>query len=159
MRCAPGVRATPGIEGQGGIAWASSWSALSDGQGMRVLVAEDNDVNQVVIVGQLNLLGHRPTTVVNGKQALERAAEGGWDVVLMDMQMPELDGLAATRAIRQLTPPLRDVAIIAMTANARDEDRMACLAAGMDDFVSKPLNVKVLQSALARASQARVESS
>jgi signal transduction histidine kinase/CheY-like chemotaxis protein len=158
VRCAPGLLAMPGVEGPSANERSSSWAALSDGQGMRVLVAEDNDVNQVVIVGQLNLLGHRATTVANGRQALERAADGGWDVVLMDMQMPELDGLAATRAIRQLAPPLGDVAIIAMTANARDEDRVACLAAGMDDFVSKPVNVKVLQSALARANQMRAAS-
>jgi signal transduction histidine kinase/ActR/RegA family two-component response regulator len=159
VRCAPGSPATLGVvEGPSANTRASSWAAHSDGQGMRVLVAEDNEVNQVVIVGQLNLLGHRATTVANGKQALECAAEGGWDVILMDMQMPELDGLAATRAIRQLAPPLGEVAIIAMTANARDEDRLACLAAGMDDFVSKPVNVKLLQSALARADQVRAES-
>jgi signal transduction histidine kinase/ActR/RegA family two-component response regulator len=158
VRCEPGTQALRELDGPAGFARASSWLALSEDADLRILVAEDNEVNQVVIVGQLNLLGHRPTTVVDGRQALARAAEGGWDVVLMDMQMPELDGLAATRAIRQLPPPFCDVPIIAMTANARDEDRAACLAAGMDDFVSKPVNVKALQSALARAVRNRVGS-
>ncbi len=96
--------------------------------------------------------------VANGRQALERAAEGGWDAVLMDMQMPELDGLASTRAIRSLRPPNSEVPIIAMTANAREEDRAACLAAGMNDFVSKPVDVRALQKALARAGQTRAPS-
>jgi signal transduction histidine kinase len=151
VRCEPGRHAVPEGEGPAGFARASSWSALSEAGGLRILVAEDNEVNQVVIEGTLKLLGHCPTTVGNGRLALELAAEGGWDVVLMDMQMPELDGLAATRAIRRLAPPFNEVLIIAMTANARDEDRAACLEAGMDDFVSKPVNVNALRTALARA--------
>ena len=123
---------------------------------MSILVAEDNEVNQLLIESLLKLLGHQPSTVANGRQALERAAGGGWDAILMDMQMPELDGLAATQAIRRLSPPLNEVPIIAMTANARAEDRAACFAAGMDDFLSKPVDVKALQAALARAAQARV---
>jgi CheY-like chemotaxis protein len=158
VRCVPGTQPLRDVDGPAGFVRASSWLALPEDADLRILVAEDNEVNQVVIVGQLNLLGHHPTTVVDGRQALARAAEGGWDVVLMDMQMPELDGLAATRAIRLLPAPCGDVPIIAMTANARDEDRAACLAAGMDDFVSKPVNVKALQSALARAIHARVSS-
>jgi len=158
VRCESGEHAMPNVEAAAGFARASSWSTLSGAEGLRILVAEDNEVNQVVIEGLLNFLGHSPTTVGNGRLALERAAEGGWDAVLMDMQMPELDGLAATRAIRCLTPPLNEVSIIAMTANARDEDQAACLAAGMNDFVSKPVNMKALQSALARASQARMSS-
>ena len=145
----------PNLEAPAGFARASSWSALSEAGGLRILVAEDNEVNQVVIEGLLRLLGHLPTTVCNGTRALERAAEGGWDVVLMDMQMPELDGLEATRAIRRLPAPLGEVPIIAMTANAREEDRVACLAAGMNDFVSKPVDMKALLRALTCAGPAR----
>ncbi len=158
VRCETEEAAALQPEGPAAFARASSWAALPETEGLRILVAEDNEVNQLVIEGLLNVLGHRSTLVANGRQAVERAAEGGWDAVLMDMQMPELDGLAATRAIRQLAAPLNEVPIIAMTANAREEDRDACLAAGMNDFVSKPVNVKVLQAALAAAGQDRVGS-
>ena len=153
VRCETGWQAAPEAEGTAGFARASSWSGLLETGGLRILVAEDNEVNKMVIEGTLALLGHVPTTVGNGRLAVERAAEGDWDVVLMDMQMPELDGLAATRAIRRLTSPFNEVPIIAMTANARDDDRRACLAAGMNGFVSKPVNVKALQAALAGARQ------
>jgi CheY-like chemotaxis protein len=155
VRCELGEHAMANGDGAAGLARAASLAPPPQAGGMRILVAEDNEVNQVVIEGLLNSLSHNPTTVGNGRLALERAAEGGWDAVLMDMQMPELDGLAATRAIRRLPPPFNEVSIIAMTANARDEDQAACLAAGMNDFISKPVNVNALQSALARASQSR----
>ena len=155
MRCEPGQGAPVEPEASTGFSPASAWSTLPAAGSLRILVAEDNEVNQLVIESLLHRLGHKPLTVANGRQALERAAGGGWDVVLMDMQMPELDGIATTHAIRMLNPPLNEVPIIAMTANAREEDRAACLAAGMDDFVSKPVDVKALQNALARASQAR----
>jgi signal transduction histidine kinase/ActR/RegA family two-component response regulator len=122
---------------------------------LRVLVAEDHSVNQVLIDAMLRRLGHEPTLVDNGRAALERAGQGGWDLVLMDMQMPELDGLAATRAIRALPGAAGQVPIVAMTANARPEDRQACLDAGMDDYVSKPIHLPDLQAALSRASALR----
>jgi len=156
LRCEPGEGAPAEAEASKGSWRASSWSTLPTGGSMSILVAEDNEVNQLLIESLLKLLGHQPSTVANGRQALERAAAGGWDAILMDMQMPELDGLAATQAIRRLSPPLNEVPIIAMTANARAEDRAACFAAGMDDFLSKPVDVKALQAALARAAQARV---
>jgi CheY-like chemotaxis protein len=158
VRCESGEHAMANVDGAAGLVRASSPATQPEAGGLRILVAEDNEVNQVVIEGLLNFLSHSPTTVGNGRLALERAAEGGWDAVLMDMQMPELDGLAATRAIRRLAPPFNEVTIIAMTANARDEDQAACLAAGMNDFISKPVNVKALQSALARASQGQQSS-
>jgi signal transduction histidine kinase len=154
VRCETGRHAMPEVEGPAAFTRASSWSGLWATTGLKILVAEDNEVNKLVIEGTLALLGHVPTTVGNGRLALELAAQGNWDVVLMDMQMPELDGLAATRAIRRLASPFNEVPIIAMTANARDDDRQACLAAGMDGFVSKPVNVKALQAALAGACHA-----
>jgi signal transduction histidine kinase/CheY-like chemotaxis protein len=122
---------------------------------LHVLVAEDNAVNQVLIEAVLLRMGHRPEVVANGELALQKACQGDWDLVLMDMQMPELDGLDATRAIRVLPGAAGRVPIVAMTANARDEDRRACLAAGMDDYVSKPIDLDALQAAMARALAAR----
>jgi CheY-like chemotaxis protein len=103
----------------------------------------------------LQRLGHQPTLVEDGQAALLQAREGGWDVVLMDMQMPELDGLGATRAIRALAGPAAQVPIVAMTANARAEDRQACLDAGMDDYITKPIDMADLQAALSRTSRTR----
>ena len=122
---------------------------------LRVLVAEDHSVNQLLIDAMLRRLGHEPNLVDDGRAAVEQASRGGWDLVLMDMQMPELDGLAATRAIRALPGAVGRVPIVAMTANARPEDRQACMDAGMDDYVSKPIHLPELQAALSRASALR----
>ena len=122
---------------------------------LRVLVAEDHSVNQLLIDAMLRRLGHEPTLVDDGRAAVEQASRGGWDLVLMDMQMPELDGLAATRAIRALPGAVGQVPIVAMTANARPEDRQACMDAGMDDYVAKPIHLPDLQAALSRASAAQ----
>ena len=119
---------------------------------LRILVAEDHAVNQLLIDAMLQRLGHQATLVEDGQAAVERAREGGWDVVLMDMQMPQLDGLGATRAIRRLVGPAARVPIVAMTANARPEDRQACMDAGMDDYITKPIHMADLQAALSRAS-------
>ncbi len=123
--------------------------------GLRVLVAEDHSVNQLLIDAMLRRLGHQPVLVADGHAAVEQARQGGWDVVLMDMQMPELDGLDATRAIRALPGAAARVPIVAMTANARPEDRQACLDAGMDDYVAKPIDLLDLQAAMARAATVR----
>jgi two-component system sensor histidine kinase/response regulator len=85
----------------------------------------------------------------NGREGVSRAAEGGWDLVLMDINMPEMDGLAAARAIRAL-PGTAELPIIALTANAFQNDRNACLAAGMNDFIAKPISPVVLQETLLR---------
>jgi CheY-like chemotaxis protein/anti-sigma regulatory factor (Ser/Thr protein kinase) len=122
---------------------------------LRILVAEDHAVNQLLIDAMLQRLGHQATLVSDGQLALEQARDGGWDVVLMDMQMPQLDGLSATRAIRALAGPAARVPIVAMTANARPEDRQACLEAGMDDYITKPIDMADLQAALSRATAAR----
>jgi two-component system, sensor histidine kinase and response regulator len=117
---------------------------------LRVLVAEDNAVNQRVAVGLLTRLGHRADVADDGAEAVERITAGAYDLVLMDMQMPRMDGLQATRLIRALPPPKGTTPIIAMTANAMAEDRQRCLTAGMDDFLSKPIDRRKLAEALRR---------
>ena len=118
----------------------------------RVLLVEDNPVNQQVALSMLGKLGVDAELADNGEAALARLAEGGWDLVLMDVQMPVLDGITATRRLRereQATGAPR-VPVVAMTANAMDSDRQACLDAGMDDYVAKPFRSEQLYAALAR---------
>jgi PAS domain S-box-containing protein len=117
---------------------------------LRILVAEDNGVNQQLALGLLGKLGYEADVAGNGAQAVEAVEGESYDVVLMDVEMPELDGLEATRRIRRRRPhgPPR---IIAMTANALQEDREACFAAGMDDYLAKPLRVAQLAEALTTA--------
>jgi signal transduction histidine kinase len=117
---------------------------------LRVLVAEDNDVNQLVIGAMLGQLGHDYEIVRDGRAALERARQGGWDCVLMDIQMPGMDGLAATRAIRALEGTAARVPIVALTANAMTHDRALHREAGMDEHLSKPLQPQRLAAVLAR---------
>ncbi|MEZ4386741.1 MAG: two-component regulator propeller domain-containing protein [Candidatus Krumholzibacteriia bacterium] len=121
--------------------------------GLRVLVAEDNPVNQKVIQLQLDRLGHRVELVADGRQAVERTGRGDLDIVLMDVQMPVMDGLQATRAIRQREQVLRSgrLPIVALTARAMREDAQACLDAGMDAFVSKPVDRRQLVEAMGAA--------
>jgi PAS domain S-box-containing protein len=116
---------------------------------MRVLVAEDNIVNQKVALRQLQKLGVYADAVSNGKEVLEVMDRIGYDVVLMDCQMPEMDGYETTRNIRQ-HGHFSDAYIIAMTANAMQGDREKCLAAGMDDYIPKPIRIKDLEAALAK---------
>jgi len=121
-------------------------------QGVRVLLAEDNVVNQEVAVSLLESFGCQVTSADNGEAAVSKFSAGGHDVVLMDCQMPRMDGFDATRAIRSRerdTGSAR-VPIIALTANAMRGDRERCLAAGMDDFVSKPFRLEELRRSLER---------
>jgi CheY-like chemotaxis protein len=118
---------------------------------LRVLLAEDNATNQYLISAFLQAAGHSLEAVGDGAAAVEAAAGGGFDVVLMDVQMPVLDGLAATRAIRALPGPAGRVPIVALTANAMSGDREECLEAGMDDYLAKPIEAAALAAALARA--------
>jgi len=117
---------------------------------LRILVAEDNAINQQVAVGLLGKLGHRADVADDGGEAVDLLKAGDYDLVLMDMQMPRVDGLAATRLIRALPGARAGVAIIAMTANAMSSDREACLAAGMDDFIAKPIDRRRLAEVLER---------
>ncbi len=117
---------------------------------MRILLAEDNITNQQVAVGILKKLGLRADAVANGAEAIKALETLPYDLVLMDVQMPVLDGLEATRRIRDRSSQVRnhEVAVIAMTAHAMQGDREKCLEAGMNDYVSKPVSPKVLAEAL-----------
>jgi signal transduction histidine kinase/DNA-binding response OmpR family regulator len=119
---------------------------------LRVLLAEDNPVNQKVATLLLERLGYRPDVVGNGLEAVTAVTERNYDVILMDLQMPLLDGLEATRRIRAELPPQRQPRIIAMTANVLSEDRDACVAAGMDDYLPKPVRSQELADVLQRIS-------
>lgn len=120
--------------------------------GLRLLVVEDNPTNQVVTRFTLERLGHSVDVAADGKQALERLAGKAYDAVFMDCQMPVMDGFEATQCIRAgaVAGVSRDVPVIALTAYATEEDRTRCLAAGMDDFVSKPFSPADLKAALSR---------
>ncbi|WP_018230591.1 hybrid sensor histidine kinase/response regulator [Methyloversatilis universalis] len=121
------------------------------GKGLSVLLVEDHPVNQKVATVVLERAGHRVCVVHNGIEAIEKVAEGGFDLVLMDMQMPVMGGVEAARLIRQMEQELGrlPVPIFAMTANAQEEDRTACLDAGMNDFLTKPLLPRVLREKIA----------
>jgi PAS domain S-box-containing protein len=118
---------------------------------LRILLAEDNAMNQKVALRLLEQLGYRADVATNGREAIEALERRPYDVVLMDVQMPELDGLDATRQICERWPEERRPHIIAMTANALPEDREACFAAGMNDYVAKPIRAEELVAALKRA--------
>jgi PAS domain S-box-containing protein len=118
-------------------------------EGLRVLVAEDNDINMEIITELLQQVGVRVQGAGNGRDAVDACMANRPDVVLMDMQMPEMDGLSATTALRK-HPGLADLPIIALTANAMTEDRERCLAAGMNDYLSKPIDLDELYALLRR---------
>ncbi|MFN8466470.1 MAG: ATP-binding protein [Caldilineaceae bacterium] len=129
----------------------SSAVPAADSSDQAILLAEDNVVNQKVILRQLQKLGYAAKIVTNGREAVDEALRCHYSVILMDCQMPELDGFEATRLIRTAeTGANYHTPIIAMTANAMQGDREACLAAGMDDYLSKPLRVHELQAMLER---------
>jgi len=118
--------------------------------GLRVLLAEDNVINQQVALGMLARLGCRATAVEDGSQVLAALERDEYDVVLMDLQMPAMDGFEATAQIRAREERTGGhLAIVAMTAHARESDHRRCLAAGMDGYVAKPVKMGDLARALA----------
>jgi len=122
---------------------------------LRILIAEDNPINQKLIQRILNKLGYTPDMVQNGAEVLEKMEETVYDVVLMDIQMPEIDGLEATSAIR--SRPWPQPFIIAMTANAMTEDKDICLRAGMDEYIAKPMKLEEIVSMLKKAEASTVK--
>jgi PAS domain S-box-containing protein len=125
-------------------------AGLFEDSGLRVLLAEDNIVNQKVAARMLERLGLRPDVAANGKEAVSMFQMAWYDIIIMDCQMPELDGYAAAEEIRRLERGERRVVIIAMTAEAIGDARDRCLAAGMDDYVAKPVKLGELADVLRR---------
>jgi CheY-like chemotaxis protein len=126
-------------------------ATLAQRHPLRILLAEDNVVNQKLALRLLLQMGYRADLASNGVEAIESLERQRYDLVLMDVQMPEMDGLEASRRITARWQPGERPRIIAMTANAMQGDREACLAAGMDDYVTKPIRVTDLVAALERA--------
>ena len=118
---------------------------------LTILLAEDNLVNQKLALRLLSQMGYTADVAVNGLKALEAIEARRYDLVLMDVQMPEMDGLEASRQLTAKLKPHERPRIVAMTANAMQGDREACLAAGMDDYVTKPIRVEALVQALLQA--------
>jgi CheY-like chemotaxis protein len=123
---------------------------------MKLLLAEDNKINQKVAMKTLEGLGHHVDVVDNGKEAVERFVENRYDLILMDLEMPGMDGLEATREIRSKEPALlsadperRKVIIVALTAHSTTADKDKCLDAGMNDYISKPFRQQELLRVLA----------
>jgi CheY-like chemotaxis protein len=146
LQPAPMVEAKPIAR----LAESAPRHASAPARSVQILVAEDNLVNQRVVLGLLAKLGHRADAVRNGLEAVKAVEAGAYDLVFMDCQMPELDGFEATRRIRRLSGACASVPIVALTANAMQGDRERCLEVGMNDHVTKPVDVGRLAAALQR---------
>ena len=123
---------------------------LADTLPLDILLAEDNPVNQKIVLRYLELMGYRADAVGNGLEAVQALRERNYQLVFMDMQMPEMDGLQATSQIRSIISPERQPVIIALTANAMEGDRERCLEAGMNDYLSKPVKIYEIQAVISR---------
>jgi CheY-like chemotaxis protein len=123
---------------------------------LRILLAEDVAVNQKFALLALEEMGYTADVAANGLETVVALERQPYDVILMDVQMPLMDGLEAARRIRRLPPPVRQPQIVAMTANVMKGDREACLDAGMDDYIGKPVRVEELVAALQRTGTATV---
>jgi CheY-like chemotaxis protein len=117
---------------------------------LKILVAEDNKVNQLVILRMLQKMGCQPDLACDGPSAVRMVEANSYDVVLMDLHMPGVDGLEATRQIRRMPAARSCIPIVALTASASSEDRSRCLAAGMNDYLTKPMGLQALRRALDR---------
>jgi signal transduction histidine kinase/CheY-like chemotaxis protein/CHASE1-domain containing sensor protein/integral membrane sensor domain MASE1 len=150
--CRPGVRPAAGDGGgaEAGVEPGAASPAAGAGRPLRILVAEDNHINQLVVIGLLKRMGHQADAVANGLEAIEAHRQKAYDVILMDVQMPEMDGKTATLRIRAMEGEKAGVPIIAVTANAMDTHREEYLAAGMNDFVAKPIRAGELAAAIGR---------
>jgi len=144
-RVLAGAAARPGASGQGGTILR-----LAESIPLEILLVEDNPVNQKVALGLLGRMGYKPAAAGNGVEAVAAAQGRRFDLVFMDLQMPEMDGLTAAREIRRLLPQERQPVILALTANAMAGDRELCLAAGMNDHLAKPVKADDLQAAIQR---------
>ena len=140
-----GDRRPPEIEPQG-----VATSGAQPLPALRILLAEDNPANQLLMLKMLKAIGLHADLASNGQEAVEAVRRQTYDVILMDVQMPKLDGIGATRQIRQIQPDSCQLRIIALTANATEEDRRACLDAGMNDFATKPIRLQRLTEVLSR---------
>jgi CheY-like chemotaxis protein len=145
------IRLSLGAEASSPTVPTGSFGLRPPSQGTwRVLLAEDNPVNQRVTALMLQRMGCHADVVGNGFEACDAMRQVSYDLVLMDCQMPDMDGYACTRAIRALEGSLRRTPIIALTANALKGEREQCLSAGMDDYLSKPITPDALSAALER---------
>jgi len=117
---------------------------------LRVLLAEDNKINAVLATTIIKRAGHHVDLANNGQEAIDRVKDEPYDVILMDMHMPEVDGIEAARQIRNLDGAKAQTPIVALTANAMASDRQKCIGAGMDDFISKPFEPTDLTDMLAK---------
>ena len=122
---------------------------------LRILIAEDNHVNQLLTVALIGKLGHKTDVAANGREAVEAVRSLPYDMVLMDVMMPEMDGFEATAEIRMLPPPKNRIPIIALTANAMRGDDKVCLSRGMDDYLAKPIDFTKMAAAINRWGRAR----
>ena len=123
-------------------------SVPPEARSLRVLLVEDHPINQKLAMTLLAKWGHTVVLAENGQEAVAQFAQGTWDLVLMDMQMPVMGGIEATRLIRASESPGSHTPIVAMTANAMEGDRVACLEAGMDDHMAKPFKAETLRGVL-----------